>query len=277
MAASTKKAAAKKASGKAMVNWKDELRRRAAIASATEASTATGGNYFSLRGGILSFNGNTVPGNKMNCIILDSAIENAWYEDDFDPENPVPPDCFAIGRDEKALAPHENSEQPQGDEETGKCEGCPLNEWGSAAKGRGKACKNLRRLALLPEDALEHGIDEAQVAFLKVPVMSVRNWATYVRKLEGMETAPIGVLTEVSLVPDAKSQFRVNFKLVEELDEEHMEALFAKADENEETLLAPYTKRDEEAEEAPPRRESKVRRSGKAKPAAKKVAARKRR
>ncbi len=58
------------------------------------------------------------------------------------------PDCFS--RD--LMAPESQIKEPQ----STKCTGCPHNEWGSEVKddgtsGRGKACKEIRRLFFIPE------------------------------------------------------------------------------------------------------------------------------
>jgi hypothetical protein len=47
------------------------------------------------------------------------------------------------------MVPSGNSPDKQADD----CASCPQNQWGSAATGQGKACKNGRVLAVLPPDA----------------------------------------------------------------------------------------------------------------------------
>ena len=61
------------------------------------------------------------------------------------------PDCYS--RD--LLIPDPQIKEPQ----SSKCTGCPHNEWGSEVKddgsqGRGKACKEIRRLFFIPEGHL---------------------------------------------------------------------------------------------------------------------------
>lgn len=240
--AKTKAAPAKKP-GKAMMNWTEELARQAKIAAGIEASVSTGGDYIATRGGKLSFQGADIPGNSMNVIILDHVLENALYEGKFDPDSPSSPTCFALGTGDKPMAPHADSPEPQSE----ACEGCPHNEFGSADTGRGKACKNIRRLALLPEDALED-LDAATPAYIKVPVTSVRAWAGYVKKLaSAMNVPPLAVITQISLVPHQKHQFEMLFKHAGNVAPEHIEGLLAKQKEVKDPLLAPYTPREEEA------------------------------
>lgn len=247
----TKKPAAKKP-GKSMVNWSEELAKRAQTAAAIEENVGSGGAFISLKGGVMSFNGGAVPGNKMNVVVLDHILEYKYYADGYDSDNPQTPDAYALGRDENDLRWHENSIPEYAGE---LCKDSDINQWGSADKGRGKACKNQRRLALIPEDdaADAESIEEATPAFLRIPVTSVKGWAGYVRQLEKtLQRPPLGVVTEISVVPDAKTQFKLQFKLVESIDDgDVIEALMAKADATE--LDFPYAPREEE-EEKPQRR-----------------------
>jgi hypothetical protein len=256
------------ATGKQMTNWNEELAKMAQVSAGIEASVGLGGNYIKTRGGQLEYNGGIIPDNKMNVIILDHVLENAFYQGRFDPENPQPPVCFAIGRDSKTMEPHENSSDRQSD----ACEGCPMNEFGSADTGRGKACKNTRRLALLPEDALEN-VEDADVAFIKVPVTSVKAWAGYVRQLaDTLKRPTLGVITQISLTPDPKTQFKMNFKLMGTIDDgDVIGELIAKRQSAEAVLTAPYSPPEDDAQ--PAKRPAR----GAQRPARSKVAARSRR
>jgi hypothetical protein len=255
----TKKAAkktitAKKPQTKAMVNWKEEMERRARAAAAIEEGVGQGGNFLSLKGGRLAFQGADVPGNKMNVVIVDHILENHAYAGRYNPDVQQSPICFAFGRVESEMAPHEKSAQPQND----ICKTCPLNDWGSADTGSGKACKNIRRLALLTEDQIEDAdtIEAANAAFLKVPVTSVKGWAGYVRQLEKtLGRPPFGVITEISVVPDAKTQFKLQFKMVETIeDDDVLGALVQKQDAIADDIAFPYQPPSEDDEEEQPRR-----------------------
>lgn len=225
-----------------------QLAALAQTSAVAEEAALGGGAFLSTKNGRLSFGGNPVPGDKMNVVIFDSILENHYYNVAFDPKSPASPVCYAFGRDEKQMAPHAKCEEPQ----SGACKGCPLNEFGSADKGRGKACSNVRRLALIPEGGLDD-VEGAEVAYLKVPVMSVKNWANYVTQLNtGLKRPPLAVVTEVSVVPDDKSQFRVQFKLVREIkDSEQLGALMAKNALEADRIGFPYQVVGADAEEAP--------------------------
>lgn len=241
----TKKPAAKaaaKPTTKAVAKWDDRLAQFATEAAATEKTS--GGKFISTRGGRLSYGGAEVPGNKMTVVILDHVMENHLYGNDYDPENPASPVCYAFGRNEDEMEPHEEAGEKQCD----NCKECPNNKWGSAEKGRGKACKNIRRLGMLTEDGLED-IENAEVAFLRVPVTSVKAWAGYVQSLaNNLRRPPFGVVTEIGIAPDPNTQFRLTFTCVQNIDEaDVLEALEARREKLAGEISFPYA-----PHEAPP-------------------------
>lgn len=204
----------------ALVNWDEQLAAQAQVAAGMEASSG-GGQFFSTKSGQLSFGGNPMPGNQMAVVILDHIFETTYYEGDYDPENPSPPTAFALGRVENELRWHETSAEGFAGE---LCKDSDVCQWGSADKGRGKAAKETRRLAMIsagtfnqqgkfePHSDPDH-FASAEPAYMKLPVMSVKGWATFVKQIaEVMRRPPHGIFTKVSVVPDAKSQFRVLFE-----------------------------------------------------------------
>ncbi len=217
-----------KSKGTALINVEQELLAQASIARAVEESVQTG-QFFGTRGGILTFNGAPIKDNKMQVIIVDHILANMYYPEKFNSKDPKPPVCYAFGRNDKELAPHEKS----GDKQHEQCQGCPQNEWGTADTGVGKACKNSRRLACISASALDKpdSIPDAPAAYLGVPVTSIKGWAGYVRQVaDTFGVPPLGVVTEVSLVPDAKDQFKMVFRCVERVnDKKALTHLLAKS------------------------------------------------
>jgi hypothetical protein len=266
---------------RAVANWDEELAKQAAAAAQTEASTATG-NFFSLKGGILAWNDSPMKNNEMAVIILDSVLENVYYGSDFDPDEPKGPLCFAFGREEKDMAPHADVVEA-GSEQNETCHGCPMNEFGTADKGKGKACRNVRRMGLIPAGSFakdgtfepeedEDAYRDAQLGFLKLPVTSVKGYAAYVKTLAAsLKRPPLGVFTKITVVPDAKSQFRVTFEALGNVPNELMSAVMARKPEAVSTIDSPY--KVGEAEEKPVR--GPVSRKGAVKPPVKPVAKRK--
>jgi len=270
MAVAPKKTAPK--TGSAVANYDEELAKYAQ-ASAKSVAHVAQGSFVGTRGGILSFNGSPVPGNELDVIIIDFVNENDFFSGKFDPDTPQPPICYAFSRDpdneEDPMRPHEKASEPQSE----ACKGCEQNEWGSADTGRGKACKNTYRLAVILASSLEggaEGIKDAEVAYIKPPVTSGKGFAGFVKSLKGMSLPPFMVVTTVSLVPDASTQFKMLFQVADGQDvgREHIPALIAKRKVVEEQIVFPYP----EPGEAPaPKRggPSKVGGRTTAKPAAK--------
>lgn len=90
-------------------------------------------------------------GDEQRVIVVDFCTTNRYYDAPYDPGNPQPPACMAIGDIIADMAPEEGVPAPQSD----LCRGCWANEWESDPRGRGKACKNSRDLAIVLADELE--------------------------------------------------------------------------------------------------------------------------
>jgi hypothetical protein len=239
---------------KSQVNtWEDKLAAAAQAASSSEAAVSVG-SFISTRGGRLSLNDNPFPNNELDCIVIDFIAENTYYDGDYDPDTPQSPACFAFWRGEDIVTPHEKSVTPQSED----CASCPMNQFGSADRGKGKACKNVRRLALIALDQLDN-VAETVPTYLRVPVTSVKNWATYVKNLaSAVKRPPYAVITRVALVPDPKTQFKLTFKMVELItDEDQLTALSEKQEQVAETIGFPYL--PVVAEEKPKKANAKLR------------------
>lgn len=212
---------------------------------AVQEEPALEGLWVSTKGGVMSVGEDELPGNQMYVIILDHFRENTYFEGRYNPEVKAPPKCFAFARgtDTDEMGPHESMKaslsweggffMPQND----TCQGCPMNEWGTADTGRGKACQNRRRLILLPAGYAtpkrgsrdfdvelftdpDHyrTADEAQ---LKLPVTSSKEFSKFVKQLgEQFQRPPHGVLTRIYLEPHAGDQFHVKFEVVEEVPDD---------------------------------------------------------
>jgi hypothetical protein len=206
----------------AMVLWKDKLKAMAKDA-VKAAAVGASGNFLSLKSGVLSYQKAAMPGNKMNVIILDQVPENQIFEGKFEEGNPQSPVCYAFGRDAEGndierddMVPHEAVENPINP----TCKGCPNKQFHTAEVGKGKACGDVERLALITQGDLDN-IANADVAYLKLPFFSAKEYSTYVNQLAGLhDLAPSMVITEISVHPDTKSQFRVKFRMIEPIEDE---------------------------------------------------------
>lgn len=88
-----------------------------------------------------------------------------------------------------------------------------MNQWGSDPDGgKGKGCKNGRTLAVIPAGTPTADVSTAEIAILRPPVTSIKNWQMYVQKCAALyKRPPLGVITQIGTVPDQKSQFKVTF------------------------------------------------------------------
>lgn len=209
-------------------NWEDELKQIAKMGRESLASLG-GGQFFGTRGGQLTLNGAPILNNEMCVIVVDWLFAKTFYEDDYDPDNLATPVCYAFGRaptvssfnvGQTEMIAHDKSTAVQCDKGCGSCE---WNEFGSADRGQGKACKDAFRLAVIaagtPDRSGEWNIPdeveffEAQkLHFLNVPPTSIKGWKAYVDQVDGVfNRPPFGVFTQIKLVPDPKNQFTVQF------------------------------------------------------------------
>lgn len=244
-----RKKAPAKTQTKEIATWEEEMARDAEAAARMEAS-AGGVEFFGTQGGILTWQGVEIENNEMGVIILDHVLENVYYEGDYDPDDPVPPLCFAFGRDDEKMQPHPNVikvNQGQSD----FCSKCPKNEWASADKGRGKACRNTRRLALCIAGQFKDGkfelFDEpshystTEIGFLRLPVTSCKGFAGYVKQLaSALKRPPYGVITRVKIEPDKKTQFKVVFTAIEKAPNDIIQPIRERRQGLEDLLTQPY-------------------------------------
>jgi hypothetical protein len=249
-----------KQQNKSLVKWEEQLAKDADVAASMEAN-AGGGQFFSLKGGILSWQDAPMPNNEMAVIILDHIFETAYYEGEYDANNPQGPVAFAFGRDEAKLTWHESSIP----ELAGKlCKDSEVCQWGSADKGRGKAAKETRRLALIPAGNFKNGKfelidDEAHYAdtiigFMKLPITSVKGFAGFVKQVAGtLRRPPHGIVTKVKVVPDPKNQFRVLFEPNENVPDELMGVVMKRREEVMQVIDFPYQPNEEREQQKPAR------------------------
>lgn len=124
----------------------------------------------------------------IRCVIVATAFDFTWYDRPYDPSNEDfnPPACFAIGDEQNDLVPHEDSPIPQ----CSNCLDCPMNQFKSAANGKGKACRNGRRLlvAYVNEDG---SADLENLAILSLSPTALRGFSSYLKKVSEVKGLPI--------------------------------------------------------------------------------------
>ncbi|TXH54326.1 MAG: hypothetical protein E6Q97_11250 [Desulfurellales bacterium] len=264
---------ARKPTGTEVIDWEKEMEAQAAIAAEAQRSTGGGGGkFFSTAAGVLSWDGTPMPGNRMVVVVLADIIENSYYDGPYDPSTPTSPVCFAFAKNEGDLEPHTAVDNdPYFTRQNDVCNGCPQNEWGSAATGKGKACKNVMRLGIIPAGTFsEKGsgrnkavefdglIDDedhyatAEEAFLKLPVMSVKNYANFVKQVAAdLKRPPHGVFTEIWIEPDPKSQYKVMFEPVDKIPNELLKVVMDRHNKLQPAMNFPYSPPSKEDADQP--------------------------
>lgn len=240
-----------KVQGTAIVSWKDKMAMVTARAAATEAPK---GGFLSFKSGRLSYDDNAIPGDKLNVVVIDFVLENGIFREKYNALKPASPMCYALGREEDELMPHEFCEEPQHTD----CGSCPNNEWGSDPDGgRGKACKNTRRIGVIPADAILKGVEaikKSNVVMCKLPVTSIKIFSKFVNQVTRvLNRPPFGVIVELSLTPNPATIFQVNWKIMEEItDDAILEALYEKSVATEKLMFQPYPKMEDATTPAAP-------------------------
>lgn len=237
----------------AVVPWDEEMEPYGKQAQAMVASVQSG-RYLSTRTGIISFQGQQI-GNTVDIIVLDSVLENSYYEDRFEAGNIKAPVCFAMARHAQDMKPFEGCDKPQNTQ----CRGCNWNEFGTADTGRGKACKNAARIALFPvtEDMDAASIAKSQIYYLRTTVTSTRDWWSYFNADIISQKGRSNVITRVTLTPDARNQFSMGFETVDQLPPDVIRAVRSRLVEAEQDImhtLGNNTKEEEQPKRAPEKR-----------------------
>jgi hypothetical protein len=224
--------------GTEITNWSEVLAKEAKeVASRERPATSQIG----LRAGVMMYQGQQIPGNNLDCIIIASCTEQRYDTKPFDPNNITPPDCHALSISGEEMVPSPKSVIVQAD----RCDNCPHFHWAPNPKRPGKnhkACKEKRRLALLPASVLKDGnFKTAELATLSVPTTSVKYWGVWVNSLNAEWSRPSWtMLANISVRPHPQNQFEVNFKTISPIPDEFLSQIRSRIAAAEEILLTPY-------------------------------------
>lgn len=155
------------------------------------------GNVIRTKGKIFTLpDGSTHPG-PMRAVILDFKSFNSYFEGQYNPNNPQKPACYAVG-DLATLTPSAKAPNRQAD----ACAGCPMNQWGTApGGGKGKACKNQYKLALIPADM--ETPDPQKLYTLNVSPTGMKAFDAFVRAAaKNFDALPLRVAVDIGFDPN---------------------------------------------------------------------------
>ena len=246
----------------ALTAFDAELAAVAAETASMEAPVL--GQFFSVLAGQLSWDKVPIPGNQMTVVILDGVYENTFYGNlnadgswtpvKYDASNKSAPACFSIGRSEKDLAPHPNVVAAQSAQSaicgiSGQAGCCPWNELGSAENGKGKVCRNHRRLAILTASKIERDgsttliedpehFQSVTAGYLRVPPTSMVSYSKMVKTLDSsMHLPTFAVYCRIEVFPDPKNQVRVTFTPVKPVPADVLPVLLARYKADRESIM----------------------------------------
>ena len=218
----------KKTESTAIVDLKAEVAARLAAQAAVRDSMATGGAYISFKGGHMSIDGTPVPSGEVAVVPLGVAFERTYYEGEYNPDVPQTPACYTFN----GQIPHPEAVSPQ----SPTCKGCPHDEWGSGARGKGKKCRESARLAVIAADA---DYDTASIYTAKVPISSIGTVKDYLAYCTANGKLIGQTIAKLKVVPDAKTIFKVTLTPVDAVDVD-LELVLKRMDTAEGLVHQPY-------------------------------------
>jgi hypothetical protein len=209
----------KKKAGTAVMTMADveKLYAEEAKAAAEAAPVSGGVPMVSLKGEQFQI-GETFLPDPLEAIVVAEVMQNIYYDSPYNADNPTSPGCFAMALAVKGaegqMTSHETSPNRQGGVDF-KCQGCEMNQFGSAEIGKGKACSNYRKLALVMTS--DPGFKDPDTpltwATMSLPPTSLGDWGKFVMGLDRVEhRPPHGVVIKFTFDrrnPDANKRKRV--------------------------------------------------------------------
>lgn len=194
--------------GTALVSMKDleDMYKSQAVAAVAAAPAPEGVPRISTKSEMFTI-GETMLPDPLEVIVVADAHLNVWYPGAYDPDTSEPPGCFAlapaleldgegkpaVGTGEAGMHAHITSPQMQGGNNDHDCATCEMNQFGTAEKGRGKACANRRQLAVVmaSDPALQAGSKEMPAyAILGLSSTALSPWGKFVSGLAKIEGRP---------------------------------------------------------------------------------------
>ena len=232
---------------KDVVPWKEQM---ALDAQRVQKQERPASSFISLKSGVMTYQDEQIKDNVLECMVVAFCTEHVHYDKPYDPDSIEPPRCFAQSLEPAGMVPHTNVIDPIND----VCYKCPLAEFGTAMQGKGPACKTYRKLMIMTSDNLKkETMEDAELAVIRIPPTSVKNWSTYANKIATtVGVPPWAVVTKIIVKPHPKKQFEVTFEHVADIkNDEALSQIHLRIEDADKGLLVPYTydKEEESTEE----------------------------
>jgi len=215
--------------GTAVLSIQEQIAQQLARQNETAQGLRSSGSYIGFKNAQLKVDGISIPANELNVRVLAVLSERAWYSKDFDADVVQVPDCYTLND----TIPHQDAANPQAD----NCGDCAHNKWGSASRGRGKACRESARVIVIPANV---PLASAQMYTAKVPVTSLSTVTSFTSRCGQANKLMGEFVTKMSVVEDKKSFFKVHLTPVEVTPEMDMAALIKAQDAAFNLAMTPY-------------------------------------
>lgn len=224
-----------------VIDREAELKRQIEAQQRMLSKITTAAKFISFKGGQIIIDGKAIAGSKTEVIPLAFMGERAYFPGEFDPDARQSPACYAYstGDENEIMKPHAEAREPQAK----TCEECDWNKWGSAVKGRGKACRESVRIALIPNKA---DLTKESVWHCRIPITSVPAFKTYAGELLGFGKPLHSVVAELSVTPDAKSFFKIHWMPKKATDPKQLGVVETKAAGAQAAIGFPYPNFEDE-------------------------------
>lgn len=215
--------------GTAVLSIAEQIAQQLARQNEAAQSLRSAGSYIGFKNATLKVDGIAIPANELQVRVLATVSERAWYSKDFDADAVQVPDCYALDD----TRPHQDASNPQAD----NCGDCPHNKWGSASRGKGKACREAARVIVIPANV---PLASAQMYTAKVPVTSLSTVTSFASRC-GQANKLLGeFVTKLSVTEDKKTFFKVHLTPVEVTADMDMAALLKRQNDAYNLALTPY-------------------------------------
>ena len=215
--------------GTAVLSIQEQIAQQIARQNETAQGLRSSGSYIGFKNAQLKVDGISIPANQLDVRVLAALSERAWYSKDFDADAVQVPDCYALDD----TVPHLESANPQAD----NCGDCPHNKWGSAARGKGKACREAARVIVIPANV---PLASAQMYTAKIPVTSLSTVTSFTSRCSQAQKLMGEFVTKLSVTEDKKTFFKVHLTPVEVTPEMDMAALLKAQDAAYNLAMTPY-------------------------------------
>ena len=195
-----------------------------------------------------------VADNKLKVAIVDYIFSKAYFAEKYVKGKAQVPACYGYGASEPEVVIHDAVEEKNRQCDTG-CKDCEHNLFFTAEVGKGKRCKDERKLLVVVANDDPESIAAAEMRTLSVPPGSLKNWGKYLAGIDEITPYGVrGVMTEISTEDGAAGAYALTFKPVDRLAKETVREIVRRSEKSAAMLVTPWPKLEAVEEKQPAKR-----------------------